>query len=198
MPQQKKSKSYQAILTAAKPLFWKYGIQKVTVEDIYTNAGISKMTFYRNFKNKHEVVKQLLLNLLERGWATYRGIMEKDITYPKKIKLIMEEKYHNAEDISQEMLADIYKPESEDLQVLLATHTQKSMMQFMADMQQAQQEGWIREDVNLNFVLYILNDLQNKLFDEHLTPLYQKPSDLIKEITNFFFHGIINHDKKDA
>jgi len=195
MIKQKRNKSYTALLNAAKPLFWKYGIQKVTVEDIYTNAGVSKMTFYRNFKNKQEVVKQLLLDMVEKGWSTYRDIMNKDITYPEKIKLIMEEKYHNAEGLSQEMLADIHKPESKEIQAVLAVHTQRSMTQFMADLRQAQKEGWIRQDINLSFVMYILGDLQNKLFDEHLTPLYKQPSDLIKEITNFFFYGIIDQEK---
>ena len=62
----KKSKSFISIQKSAKTLFWKYGMARVTVEEICREAGVSKMTFYRNFKNKNEVAKQVLIHLAEK------------------------------------------------------------------------------------------------------------------------------------
>ena len=48
------SKKYQDIKKKGKELFWKYGTKRVTVEEICREAGVSKMTYYKFFKNKNE------------------------------------------------------------------------------------------------------------------------------------------------
>ena len=56
-----------SLLAAAKRLFWKHGIKRVSVEDISSEAGLSKMTFYRNFANKEAIAFELLRSLTEQG-----------------------------------------------------------------------------------------------------------------------------------
>ena len=51
----KHTKSSDALFEAAHELFYRYGIKKATVEDICSRANVSKMTFYRNFKDKNEM-----------------------------------------------------------------------------------------------------------------------------------------------
>ena len=82
---EKKSKSYVAILNAAYTLFWKYGIGKVTVEEICTKAEISKMTFYRCFENKNHVARKVLVQIMEKGVLDYRRIMDTDLPFNEKI-----------------------------------------------------------------------------------------------------------------
>ncbi|MBL0024612.1 MAG: helix-turn-helix transcriptional regulator [Saprospiraceae bacterium] len=54
--QTKRSKSYLKIITTAKKLFWKHGSSRVTIEELCREAGVSKMTFYRHFNNKNEII----------------------------------------------------------------------------------------------------------------------------------------------
>ena len=82
---EKKSKSYVAIMDAAKALFWKYGIVKVTVEAICEHAEVSKMTFYRNFDNKKHVAEKVLTAIAAKSMHDYRRIMDSDIPFNKKI-----------------------------------------------------------------------------------------------------------------
>ena len=49
---QPKNIKYNQILTKGKELFWKYGIKRVAIEEICKQAHVSKMTFYKYFKNK--------------------------------------------------------------------------------------------------------------------------------------------------
>ena len=67
MKNKNQNKSYQAILKAAKTLFWKYGVKRVSVEEVSKEAGVSKMTFYRHFKNKDEVALKIMLQIFEKG-----------------------------------------------------------------------------------------------------------------------------------
>ncbi len=49
-------KQYMLILTTAQDLFFKKGIDKVTLADITRECGIMPSTFYRYFANKDEVI----------------------------------------------------------------------------------------------------------------------------------------------
>ena len=46
---------YLDIFKTAKDLFWKYGIKRVSIEEICKEAKVSKMTFYKFFPNKIEL-----------------------------------------------------------------------------------------------------------------------------------------------
>ncbi|MBN2410872.1 helix-turn-helix transcriptional regulator, partial [candidate division KSB1 bacterium] len=49
----------------AKELFFKYGIRRVTIEEICKKARVSKMTFYKFFQNKIELAIVMLKKLYD-------------------------------------------------------------------------------------------------------------------------------------
>ncbi|NOZ62096.1 MAG: TetR/AcrR family transcriptional regulator, partial [Calditrichaeota bacterium] len=55
----------------AQDLFFRYGIRRVTVEEICRTAGVSKMTFYKYFKNKIDLVKKLMEKIYDQALAEY-------------------------------------------------------------------------------------------------------------------------------
>lgn len=191
MAEPKRSKSFLSIAKNAKELFWKYGISRVTVEEICKEAGVSKMTFYRNFKNKQAVAKQVLIDLVERSNERYDAIRQEDISYAEKMGKMLEMKHEFSKGISAEFINDIYKNEETELQELIGRFQAENMQRVMKDFEEAQEKGWIRKDLNLSFLLYMMNDVGNKVTDEHLKKLYPEMSDLIMELTKFFLYGIM-------
>ncbi|WP_020539018.1 TetR/AcrR family transcriptional regulator [Lewinella cohaerens] len=192
MPATKKtSKGVQAITESAKALFWKHGIRRVTVEEICKEAGVSKMTFYRNFSNKNEIAQHVLTKVVEHSTSRYEKIMNQDIAFPAKIVELVILEREESKGISQEFLKDIYQNEDSSLQSLIEQYQEEGRERIMRDMKKAQEKGWIRKDLKLSFLLYTLNDLDKKARDEELLAMYEKPEDLIMELTNFFFYGIL-------
>jgi len=59
-------------ITAAEPLFERYGFKKTTVEDICEAAKASKRTFYELFSDKGDLFIQLLVQLAEVMVGNYR------------------------------------------------------------------------------------------------------------------------------
>lgn len=54
----------ERILESTNELFFQYGVKSITMDDIANHLGISKKTIYEVFKNKNELVKQIVeLNL---------------------------------------------------------------------------------------------------------------------------------------
>lgn len=192
----KKFKSQAAILAASKALFWKYGISKTTVEDICEKAGVSKMTFYRKFENKIEVAEKVLVQLAEKGFAEYREIMDSDISFDKKIQRIVKMKHDNSENLSEDFLRDIYDDSEPRLKMLLEEYQRKSSQALYDDLTEAQEKGEIRQGLKIDFVIYMINSLNEKMLDQHLTSMYGSTQELAVELTNFVFYGIMGRDKQ--
>lgn len=51
----------EEILEAAQNAFLKYGIEKITLEDIARECGIQKTALYYYFKNKEELLSEMIL-----------------------------------------------------------------------------------------------------------------------------------------
>src|SRR5215471_15172687 len=57
----------ERILSVAADLFYRRGIRAVGVESIAEAAGTNKMTLYRHFASKDELVAEYLLRLAKEG-----------------------------------------------------------------------------------------------------------------------------------
>ena len=64
----------QRILTAASDLFYRHGIRAVGVEAIAEAAGTNKMTLYRHFSSKDELVAEYLRCLARNGGQLWQEL----------------------------------------------------------------------------------------------------------------------------
>jgi AcrR family transcriptional regulator len=186
-----KSPKFYEIKSTAKELFWKHGIRRVTVEEICQEAGVSKMTFYRLFENKIELAKIVLDNIFEKNMQKYLDIMKQDVPFSEKAKQIVLLKFEGTQAISQELLMDIYKYQEPELITFMDEMRKRSINQFLKDMATAQLEGWVRKDIKPEFIIHVLNKIQEMVTDENLLARYGSPQELIMELNNFFFYGIL-------
>jgi hypothetical protein len=85
---------------------------------------------------------------------------------------------------------DIYKRPGSDLKKYMEEMAQKSMKLSLDFFRDSQSKGFIRKDIDFDFMLYYLNQATQMIQDEDLVSKYKKPEDLIMEVTRFFFYGI--------
>ena len=183
-------------MDAAKALFWKYGIVKVTVEEICEHAEVSKMTFYRNFDNKKHVAEKVLTAIAAKSMHDYRRIMDSDIPFNKKIQKIVKLKHDASKDLSDEFVRDVYSTEESDLRNVIEKFQKKSLQELREDLSKAQANGDIRKDLNLDFVIYWLNSMREKMLDKQLTSMFGSTQELAVELTNFIFYGIMPKENR--
>ncbi len=86
----KKNFKLQQIVKTAHDLFFRFGIRRVSIEEICRTANVSKMTFYKHFKNKNELVKFLMNEIYEQAFKQYYEIMDQDIPYAEKIEQVIQ------------------------------------------------------------------------------------------------------------
>jgi AcrR family transcriptional regulator len=188
---EKRSEKYEAIVHAAKSLFWKHGIRRVTMEEICEVAGVSKMTCYKYFSNKTAIARYLIEDMFESGIKAYKEIYHSDISYEEKVKKLLDLKMSNTHEMSQELLDDIYKYQDEELYETIETIKKRMIRIYLDDIREAQKIGAIRNDIKAEFMLYFLNNLTEMLTDKRLVGIYPNPEQMIAEVMNFFFYGIM-------
>jgi len=187
----KQSGKFEAIVAAARTLFWKHGIRRVSIEEICEKAEVSKMTCYKYFSNKTAIAKYLLEDMFESGVKVYKEIYFSDIPYEEKIKKLIDLKMSNAHEMSQELLDDIYKFQDEELSETIENIKNRLIGIYLDDIRESQKTGEIRSDVKPEFMLYFLNNLTEMLTDQRVVEIYDNPEQMIVEVMNFFFYGIM-------
>jgi len=192
-----KSKKHQQIIDTARDLFWHHGVRRVSVEEICQTAGVSKMTFYKYFKNKIDLILFILEKLYLEGIARYKGIMAQNIPYSEKIKEVIQMKLEITRDISQDMLKDWMQDSIPEVAELMQRIQRENFQLFLDDMVAAQNKGEIRKGINPQFILYFLNKMREIAGDEQLINMYDSTQSLTAELVNFFFYGILTEQSED-
>jgi AcrR family transcriptional regulator len=193
---EKRSRKFQAILDAANTLFWKHGIRRVTIEEICQVARVSKMTYYKYFSNKTAIAKYILEEITELSFKTYREILDSDISYDQKVKKMIEAKLTNSNDISQELFYDLYKYRDAEIAGFIEAIKDKMFGLYLDDFRKAQKSGDIRPNIKPEFILFFLNRITEMMTNSELVSMYPNPQELIAEITNLFFYGILSTKKE--
>ena len=185
----------QQIIATARALFWKYGIKRITIEEICKEAHVSKMTFYKHFNNKIDLLKKLFDEMIGESMVDYNKIMVQEIPFKEKVKQTIQLKMDSTNDLSQKFFADIHKNATPELRDYLTQSSQQRIHKILSDYIEAQKTGDVRKEIKPQFILYFLNHLYEIVKDDRLVQLYDSPQDLIMELTNFFFYGILQREK---
>jgi AcrR family transcriptional regulator len=185
------NQKFKSLVSAASLLFWKFGIKRITIDEICHEAKVSKMTFYKFFNNKIDLARYVLETKMNEGISKYREIMDADIPFTRKIEMSIQLKMENTEDLSQEFLTDLYRNPNPELLEFFESRKKEFLNQILADFIKAQKSGYLRKNLKPEFILYFLNHMFEMAKDQALYSIYSNAQELIMELTNFFFYGIM-------
>lgn len=189
----KDNQKYQSIYKTGKNLFWKYGIKRVTIEEVCKEAGVSKMTFYKFFPNKIELAKTIWHEEITNSLSKFREVVNSDLEFQDKIKEMFTIKLNASEEISVEFINDIYKMPELGLQSQIEKYGNESLEIFVNFLSNSQKTGLIRKDIKIEFILFYFNQMSKIFDDENLVSNYKHPQDLIMESMNFLFYGLLSN-----
>jgi AcrR family transcriptional regulator len=78
------------IFETARDMFYRKGIRAVGVESIAAEAGATKMSLYRNFPSKDELVAEVLREQSREGWVWWDEIVAAHDTPRAKLEALFE------------------------------------------------------------------------------------------------------------
>ncbi len=189
---------YLDLLNSTRSLIWRFGIKRVTVEEICREAGTSRVTFYKYFDNKEDVVLEVVKELVETNLRLYRELLEADKPYIERVKDIIQFKIKQSDQLSPELIRELYSPESGKIFSYFSQATVSSMKIIEQDFRKAQEDGDLRAEIRIEFIIYFLNKMIEMSTDDYLLSIYKTPGELISELTRFFFYGVIPRSEADS
>jgi len=181
----------QNILSAAQELFFSKGIKRVTVDEIVSKLKISKKTFYEHFKNKDEVVYELVKQHLEIHKEKIKEITKKSDNIIEQTLSIVT--------CSSEMMKSINPILFEDLKIFypkvwkyIEEFKRKFIMEILIkELEKGQKKGLIRKNINVKLMAYLRLLQINLLFETDVLEKFNITFDeLQKQLTTHFLYGI--------
>ena len=194
-PKSKISEKKEALLLAAEELFRANGYNKVTIDEICEKAQASKMTFYRQFRDKTDIALFLVKKNNLEAKELLVGIFAKAIPFPEKFAVLTElnEQFHNKmgllflEDLISSKDPEIIK----GLQSISKT-MEKLNFQFI---EMGKSEGFLNPDFKVEFIIYLIEKTRLLFKDPELNTIYPDFSEKVNSIREFFYHGIMSKKK---
>ena len=87
------SKRKTQILEVAAKVFVEKGYDRATLQDIAVGVGITKAALYYYFRNKHDLLFQIIDSVMEKGIIELTKIVEKPVSFGEKITLAFKEHF---------------------------------------------------------------------------------------------------------
>ncbi len=187
----KKIHTRESIKESTKNLIWEKGIKDTSIVDICKNADISRMTFYREYNNKNEIVIEIFSEHYQELTNKHLIILNKPIPFIERLNELIYIKLDFINNMSRNLINDLLHQKNPELKLLLEEQRQKSFEILFQQIITEQKKGHFRKDINLEFLKYYLNKLSEFILDPNLISIFPDTSELIKEINKIFYFGIL-------
>lgn len=121
---QKTNRTQQDLYQAAQVLFTQHGWQRVSIEDICTQARTSRVTFYKYFRNKKDILKDILIDHRDGIRAGFMRLAEQETSLEAIITGIY--------DLQKQALQALY---SAPMRHDMATHKDPELTAFFKELE---------------------------------------------------------------
>jgi len=179
------------LVEKAKELFFRYGIKRVSIEEICRESEVSKMTFYRYFPSKTAIAKHVLESIYGEGRERINSILAMDVPFEERLKKVLVTKMEYTDEYSREFIKDLMTGSEPELKKYIEQETKNFLDKLRKIFLDAQKNGEIRSDIKVDFVIYMMNVMREVFKDENLQKLYPDFASLMKDAFNFFYYGVL-------
>jgi AcrR family transcriptional regulator len=181
-------KKKQMLLASAQELFFKYGVRRVTVEEICKNAGVSKMTCYKYFTDKWDIARTMLDGIVDQGMIAFHDMMEEDGPFAAKVQGMLMQTTSQIHAVGQPFLEDMMQDDS-PLNSYFRDMQKKTRDLSMNFFMQAQKQGHISSDVKMPVLMFMLDHLSDLLNHPDFVQIMPDIQQRASELAAFLFYG---------
>lgn len=183
------SKKRQAILQTAEQMFRQFGFKRISVEEICREAGASKMTFYKYFSNKTDLVRQIKDGWMEEAFSKFEEIKALDIPFSEKIQTMTQWKMEFSAKISARFLQDVVSLD-EDLAEL--------KRRYLANIAEAQKQGEIRAEINREFLWLVLDKINDLVREGTYKKVCSEFSEFQYQLRTLVYYGLLTRSEEQT
>ncbi len=187
----------ERIINHAEDRFLSSGFNKVTLDELSSELGISKKTMYKFFPSKDELLKTIIRALERRVERNVMAIVESEKPTVHKLAEFMLFIGKMAGRLSRAFQLDIQRFAPAVWKELEAFRRDKIITYFGALIQEAKKEKIFRTDVNDDIVfMMFLNSVQSIVNPEVLSQHSFSPKEAMYTIFHVIFEGSLTEEAR--
>jgi AcrR family transcriptional regulator len=183
----RRSSKRKQILHTAEKLLSRFGARRVTVEEICREAGVSKMTFYKYFSNKVELIRTIRDNWIDEGFRKFDQINEMDLDFPEKINRMTRWEVEFTSRINAEFIREILA--TEDVE-------ERFKRGYFENILRAQEQGEIRADIDPEFLWLVQKKLGELFRDESWKSVPLEFSQFQEQLRSLLYYGLLSREEE--
>jgi AcrR family transcriptional regulator len=181
------------LLDRVLSLFRRYGIRRVTMDDIATELGISKKTLYHHFRDKDDLISRVIdfdmdqsRIILEEVYQSGKGALEE--------LFLVNQKIHKVRACySPNFYYDLRRYSPEIYRRWISDKRQNMYGLITQNLQKGKQEGVYRQEIDESIIgrLYMAR-IEMLDSNEIIEEIDSRSSNFMKEVFSYHLHGICN------
>lgn len=189
----------QRVIAEAKRLFFQYGFRRVTMDEIAANLRISKKTLYSLFASKNDLIRAVVDTVILphiayiNRLADEQQVDDTDDAVLRFIAGVMQMIDALGRDISEPMLVDLKT--MPDIWREIDERRMQVLSRTGQMVRRAQQQGQVRSNLHADLVVRVLVLVFRQIvIPSTLLELNIKPSDVIDQLIDLFFYGMLTRN----
>ena len=182
-PANRRTRKKDQIVATAEALFSRHGSRRVTVEEVCQRARVSKMTFYKHFTNKADLVRHIRDGYVEDGFRRFDEIKALSIPFARKIDLMTRWKVEFGARIHAEFIREMVSIDD-----VVAGVKQR----FLDNLVEARDNGEIRADIDPEFLWMVTEKLYELVKEETWKEVFSDFGDYQYQVRTLIFYGLLS------
>ncbi|RDI47948.1 TetR/AcrR family transcriptional regulator [Falsibacillus pallidus] len=185
----------QQIKQTAFSLFSKFGVQKVSIQDIAKKANVSQVTIYNYFGSKDELLIESLKEYLEEQLSLFLEVVESKRPFTDKIQQLFEMKIDTAKSFSPALVESLFMESGPTAELIQYYSEEKMFPQLMRLLDEGREQGIITKTISTETLLFLLNSMTAAV-QQHpqLFSTEEKTKEISMEMLHFFFYGVMGRE----
>ncbi len=177
------------IIETAIRLFSAHGARRVTVEELCRDAGVSKVTFYRYFANKADLVRTIHDEWTEAAFDAFDEINARPIPFPAKIDLMTRWKMTAGARLGAAFIRELIDVE----------HTvDEYKRRYIANHTGAQGTGELRGDVNPELMWLFGEAISEMVHSGRWRAVTDDLGEFQRQVRTLLYYGFLTRDEGDT
>ena len=189
----------ERIIEHARARFFLDGFARVSVEEITSELGMSKKTFYKYFDRKEELVNEIVARMLGEAELKVQGIMAMNAPFPAKLDSLMKLVGIVFKTISKNMLRDLQMYIPGAWEKIQEFRRQRILTTWATLIDEGKRTGYVRSEISQRvFLLALYATIENILNPTVLANEPFSADEALQSIVTIFLRGILTPDAAQA
>ncbi len=173
-------------------LVLKQGFKATKVQDICADAGVSKMTFYYYYKNKYDIIEEVLTDFFENSINISKEIMAKEVPFKDKMMELVHWKAKFVKLMSPKFVEELYLSGGRYMEIAkkVISDVQNMTRQFYLE---GKAKGEINRTVDVEVIISWMNLVSDMIVNGQFNHLFEDPKEMNRQIRDLILYGVLGN-----